>query len=152
MVWAGGTESQHVDPCPSQPYWVEPMSFPFKHSEGPQEQAEKPTMFESKQQFFIFSFQDVACVFAAFYAGFLLLKCSLLEYSIVAESPALLRSGDRAGGGGGWTSGATFSRSPVEWEASVYRGPVRSPPFLSRIILLSAPQSQAKKRQQLAYL
>lgn len=77
------------------------MSFPFKHSEGPQEQAEKPTMFESKQQFFIFSLQDVARVFAAFYAGFLLLKCSLLEYSIVAESPALLRSGDRAGGWGG---------------------------------------------------
>lgn len=101
MVWAGGTRSQHVYPCPSQPYWVEPMSFPFKHSEGPQEQAEKPTMFKSKQQFFIFSLQDVARVFAAFYAGFLLLKCSLLEYSIVAESPALLRSGDRAGGWGG---------------------------------------------------
>lgn len=128
------------------------MSFPFKDSEGPQEQAEKTHDVRIKTTVLYFFFSRRSSRLAAFYAGFLLLKCSLLEYSIVAESPALLRSGDRAGGGGGWTSGATFSRSPVEWEASVYRGPVRSPPFLSRIILLSAPQSQAKKRQQLAYL
>lgn len=64
MVWA--SQSQHVYPCPSQPYWVEPKTFSLKHSEGPQEQKKKkkkkPMTFESKQQFFIFSFQDVARV------------------------------------------------------------------------------------------
>lgn len=108
MVWAGGTKSQHVYPCPSQPYWVEPMSFPFKDSEGPQEQAEKTHDVRIKTTVLYFFFSRRSSRLAAFYAGFLLLKCSLLEYSIVAESPALLRSGDRAGGGGVGRAGLHF--------------------------------------------